>query len=360
MKVLVALSGGVDSSVVAARMVAAGHDVTAAHMSLMKDSVSLARAELKRGCGSPRDAEDAAALCERLGIPFEVWNLAEVFEQRVVEDFIAQYGAGLTPNPCVRCNQLLKFHELVNRALEAGFDAVATGHYARSSGGVLRRAAFRAKDQSYVLASTGPGIVSRAFFPLGDVASKDAVREEARGLGLSVADKAESFDVCFIPDGDTKGFLARRLGERPGEVVDERGVVVGEHGGVFGFTIGQRKGLGTVGPAADGEPRYVREIDAKSNTVFIAPRPALAVRKIFTSTPVWWGEGDTVVPETVLEDVEVQFRAHGKPIEATVTISPQGMEAVLKDPALGIAPGQSLVVYKADQVLSQATITGTN
>ncbi|HZK06466.1 MAG TPA: tRNA 2-thiouridine(34) synthase MnmA, partial [Actinomycetaceae bacterium] len=228
MQVLAALSGGVDSAVAAARAVDAGHEVVGVHMAL-----SRSRAEHRsgsRGCCSIEDASDARRAADILGVPFYVWDLSEEFEETVVADFLAEYEAGRTPNPCVRCNEHVKFSALLDRGTALGFDAVATGHYARieqgTHGGLeLHRGNAFEKDQSYVLAVMGAERLGRALFPLGTAASKADIRAEAAARGLSLSEKPDSYDICFVADGDTAGFLRRRLGNRPGEILDEAGDV---------------------------------------------------------------------------------------------------------------------------------------
>nr|NLD40954.1 tRNA 2-thiouridine(34) synthase MnmA [Actinomycetales bacterium] len=262
MQVLAALSGGVDSAVAAARAVEAGHEVVGVHMAL-----SRSRAEHRtgsRGCCSIEDASDARRAADVLGIPFYVWDLSEEFEETVVADFLSEYEAGRTPNPCVRCNEHVKFSALLDRGIALGFDAVATGHYARierGAGGLeLHRARTIEKDQSYVLAVMGQDRLARSLFPLGDASSKADIRAEAAARGLTLSEKPDSYDICFVADGDTRGFLQSRLGSRPGEVVDVEGEVVGEHDGAYAFTVGQRRGLALGRPAADGRARYVVDV----------------------------------------------------------------------------------------------------
>ena len=234
MKVLAAMSGGVDSAVAAARAVDAGHEVVGVHLALSRQPASHRAGA--RGCCTIEDAQDARRAGDAIGIPFYVWDLAERFEREVIEDFVSEYAAGRTPNPCVRCNERIKFSALLDRALALGFEAVCTGHYARvdTDAGTgersLHRAADRAKDQSYVLAVLSPGGLGRALFPLGDTAKGD-VRAEAARRGLRVAAKPDSHDICFIAAGDTQAWLAERLGRRPGAVLDADGEVVGEHDG---------------------------------------------------------------------------------------------------------------------------------
>jgi len=357
MRVLAALSGGVDSAVAAARALDAGHDVVGVHMAL-----SRSRAQHRsgsRGCCSIEDASDARRAADVLGIPYYVWDLSEEFEQTVVADFLSEYAAGRTPNPCVRCNEHIKFAALLDRALALGFDAVATGHYARivertgPTGTVreLHRAADLAKDQSYVLAVMGADRLARSIFPLGDVASKEQVRAEAAARGLSVSAKPDSYDICFVADGDTRGFLRDRLGGRPGEVVDVDGRVLGEHDGAYGFTVGQRKGLGLRVPAADGSPRYVVATDTVANRVVVGPAELLSVDEIVAADVVWLA--DDADP---LTDVAVQVRAHGDPVGASVEVRDGELVARLATPLRGIAAGQSIVVYDGTRVMGQASI----
>src|SRR3954452_21672008 len=257
MRVLAALSGGVDSAVAAARAVDAGHDVTAVHLALSPSPASHRNGA--RGCCSLEDSRDDRRAADVLGVPFYVWDVAERFGADVVDDFVAEYAAGRTPNPCVRCNERIKFAAVLDRARALGFDAVCTGHYARIVDGELHRAVDGEKDQSYVLAVLRPDQIAAAMFPLGE-SRKGEVREEAARRGLAVADKPDSHDICFIPSGDTAGWLRSRLGEAPGDIVDESGEVVGTHDGAYAFTVGQRRGLALSTAAADRRPRYVLSI----------------------------------------------------------------------------------------------------
>mgnify|MGYP003508505883 FL=1 len=246
MRVLAALSGGVDSAVAAARAVDAGHDVVGVHMALSRSRAQHRNGS--RGCCSLEDASDARRAADVLGIPYYVWDLSQEFTDTVVADFVSEYAAGRTPNPCVRCNEHIKFAALLDRGLALGFDAVATGHYARITHGAqgpeLRRSLDDLKDQSYVLAVMGPERLARSLFPLGDVTSKEQVRAEAAARGLSVSAKPDSYDICFVADGDTQGFLRSHLGSQPGEVVDVDGEVLGDHDGAYSYTVGQRAAEG--------------------------------------------------------------------------------------------------------------------
>lgn len=354
MRVLAALSGGVDSAVAAARAVEAGHDVVGVHMAL-----SRTRAEHRtgsRGCCSIEDASDARRAADVLGVPYYVWDLSERFEETVVADFLAEYRAGRTPNPCVRCNQHVKFDALLTRARALGFDAVCTGHYARidiAPDGTrsLHRAVDRAKDQSYVLAVMGPERLAAALFPLGTVASKDEVRAEAAARGLPVATKPDSYDICFVADGDTAGFLRGRLGSHPGPVVDASGAVVGEHDGAYAYTVGQRRGLGLGVPAADGRPRYVLEVAPGTNTVVVGPEELLTVTRLTGTGATWY-----LAPPTAPLACRVQVRAHGRPVAARATAAGDGVVVDLDEPLRGVAAGQSAVLYLGDRVVAEATI----
>ena len=286
MRVLAAMSGGVDSAVAAARLVDAGHDVVGVHLALAKDPVTLRAGA--RGCCSLEDSGDARRVADLLGIPFYVWDFSERFRAEVVDDFIDSYARGETPNPCLRCNERIKFQALLDRGLALGFDAVATGHYALvDDDGRLRRAGDPAKDQSYVLGVLDRHQLSRSLFPIGDT-EKPQIRAEAAARGIAIANKPDSTDICFIPDGDTQAFLGRHIPRRPGAVVDgATGEKLADHDGVDAFTIGQRKGLGLPGPAADGKPRYVTGVDAGTGTVTVGRREDLDVRVLHVDRAVW-------------------------------------------------------------------------
>jgi tRNA-specific 2-thiouridylase len=357
MRVLAAMSGGVDSAVAAARAVDAGHEVVGVHLALARQPATLRTGA--RGCCTVEDARDARRAADLLDIPFYVWDLAERFEQDVVEDFVAEYAAGRTPNPCVRCNERIKFSALLDRAVALDFDAVCTGHYARiveehGGGRSLHRAEDPGKDQSYVLAVLTQERLRHAMFPLGDT-HKGEVRAEAARRGLQVAAKADSHDICFISDGDTAGWLADRLGHRRGPIEDESGRTVGEHDGAYAYTVGQRRGLNLGVPAPDGRPRYVLEVRPVTNTVVVGPREALAVREVH-------GEGTTwcEAPPRPGEGVGVQVRAHGTEVPGTVTAVSDGrVEVCLELPLDGVAPGQTLVLYTGTRVRGAATISRT-
>jgi tRNA-uridine 2-sulfurtransferase len=347
------MSGGVDSAVAAARAVDAGHDVTGVHLALSSAPATLRTGS--RGCCTAEDARDARRAADVLGIPFYIWDLAERFAADVVEDFVAEYAAGRTPNPCLRCNEKIKFSAVLDKALALGFDAVVTGHHARLARGVLRRSVDQAKDQSYVLAVLTREQLAHAMFPLGD-STKAAVRAEAARRGLAVADKPDSHDVCFIADGDTRAFLASRLGERPGDILDAvTGEIVGGHEGAFAYTIGQRKGLRIGTPAPDGKPRYVLDISPVRNTVTVGPAALLAVTEIVADRPVWT---DGVPPAGGI-GCAAQVRAHGEAVPATASVRDGRLVVALAEPQHGVAPGQAVVLYDGDTVLGSATIATT-
>ncbi|MGO9386361.1 MAG: tRNA 2-thiouridine(34) synthase MnmA [Mycobacterium sp.] len=356
MKVLAAMSGGVDSSVAAARMVDAGHDVVGVHLALSSAPGTLRTGS--RGCCSKEDASDARRVADVLGIPFYVWDFAEKFKSDVIDDFVSSYARGETPNPCVRCNQWIKFSALSAKAVALGFDTVVTGHYARLSGGRLRRAVDRDKDQSYVLAVLTAEQLRQAAFPVGDT-PKPQIRAEAARRGLAVADKPDSHDICFIPSGDTRAFLGERIGVRPGAVVTADGAVLTTHEGVHGFTIGQRKGLGIAGPGPDGRPRYVTEIDAQTATVRVGEAADLDVHALVGRAPVFTAGA---APSGPIE-CAVQVRAHGEAVSARAELIGDELVVRLCTPLRGVAPGQTLALYRpdpdGDEVLGSATIADT-
>ncbi|MCK0090972.1 tRNA 2-thiouridine(34) synthase MnmA [Rhodococcus sp. HNM0563] len=357
MRILAAMSGGVDSAVAAARAVDAGHDVVGVHLALSAAPGTLRTGS--RGCCSKEDAGDARRAADVLGIPFYVWDFADRFKEDVIDDFVAAYAAGQTPNPCLRCNEKIKFSALADRAVALGFDAVATGHYAQLADGVLRRAVDADKDQSYVLAVLTAGQLSRAMFPVGDT-PKEQIREEAAERGLAVANKPDSHDICFIPSGDTRAFLGARIGVRPGAVVDaDSGDVLAEHEGVHGFTIGQRKGLGIAGPGADGRPRYVTEIEPETGTVKVGSAERLQVSSIRAERAVWTAGS---APAGPIECV-VQVRAHGGLAAAVAEDVAGGIDISLREPLTGVAAGQAAVLYRPDPagdiVLGSGTIAAT-
>jgi tRNA-specific 2-thiouridylase len=356
MRILAAMSGGVDSAVAAARAVDAGHDVVGVHLALSRAGGTLRTGS--RGCCTIEDAMDARRAADRLAIPFYVWDFSERFRDDVIDDFVAEYRAGRTPNPCMRCNERIKFAALLERALELGFDAVCTGHYATlvdgPDGRELHRASDAAKDQSYVLGVLTADQLDHTYFPLGATPSKAEVRAEAQARGLTVAHKPDSHDICFIPDGDTRGWLAEKVGATQGPIVDRSGAVVGAHEGAHAFTVGQRRGLKLGVPAPDGKPRFVLEVRPVSNTVVVGPKEALATAEIAGERLSWTGR-----PPAAEFACDVQIRAHADPVPADATFR-DGTVTVRPATAFdGVAPGQTAVLYDGTRVIGQFTIART-
>ncbi|GAA2055202.1 tRNA 2-thiouridine(34) synthase MnmA [Streptomyces carpaticus] len=358
LRVLAAMSGGVDSAVAAARAVEAGHEVTGVHLALSANPQSFRTGA--RGCCTIEDSRDARRAADVIGIPFYVWDLAERFRQDVVEDFIAEYRAGRTPNPCLRCNEKIKFAALLDKALALGFDAVCTGHYATVVTAAdghrqLHRATDLAKDQSYVLGVLDERQLAHALFPLGDTrTTKEEIRAEAERRGLAVAKKPDSHDICFIADGDTQGFLSGHLGSAEGDILDEDGRKVGSHQGAHGFTIGQRKGLRIGHPAPDGKPRYVLDISPVNNTVTVGPAEALDITALTAIRPRWCG----AAPEGP-GDYTAQLRAHGAETPVSAEMDGDTLRVRFTEPVRGVAPGQAIVLYDGTRVVGSATIAAT-
>jgi tRNA (5-methylaminomethyl-2-thiouridylate)-methyltransferase len=288
------MSGGVDSAVAAARAVDAGHDVVGVHLALSRMPGTLRTGS--RGCCTIEDSMDAQRAANIIGIPYYVWDFSDRFKADVVDDFVAEYSAGRTPNPCLRCNERIKFAALMDKALAPGFDAVATGHYASivtdaAGNRQLHRAAAWAKDQSYVLGVLTAEQLRHAMFPLGSTPSKAEVRAEAAARGLGVAAKPDSHDICFIPDGDTRGWLAEQVGAEPGSILDRSGAVIGSHEGAHAFTVGQRKGLNIGFPADDaavppseGLPPSPRELPQGHGELVLIVDDEATIRQITRQT----------------------------------------------------------------------------
>jgi tRNA-specific 2-thiouridylase len=371
------MSGGVDSAVAATRAVEAGHEVVGVHLALSRMPGTLRTGA--RGCCTIEDSMDAQRAANIIGIPYYVWDFSTRFKEDVVDDFIAEYAAGRTPNPCMRCNERLKFAAL----LALGFDAVATGHYASirfdaNGNRELHRAAAWAKDQSYVLGVLTTEQLAHSMFPLGATPSKAEVRAEAAARGFSVAAKPDSHDICFIPDGDTRGWLADKVGAERGAILDRSGQRVGTHDGALAFTIGQRKGLNVGFPTDDGNPRFVLEIRPKTNEVVVGPREALALEELAGTTFSWAGL-DPVASGLVTDasqpfDCEVQVRAHSDPVPAMAYLGRAPLDSTAMDraaafvdelvivpnePIIGVSPGQTAVLYVGTRVLGQCTIART-
>jgi tRNA-uridine 2-sulfurtransferase len=335
-KVLAAMSGGVDSSVAAALLVEDGHDVTGVTLRLW------AGAAVDAGCCSEAEIDDARRVAHQLGIDHVAWNFTDEFDALVVDPYVAAHAAGRTPNPCIECNRHLKFGRLLRRAAALGFDAVATGHHARNDPpGTLRRGADPDKDQSYVLYVLGQAELARCLFPVGRL-TKAEVRAHAAALGLVTAGKPDSQDVCFVTTaGGRDSFLAPRIDLHPGRVVGLDAGPVGRVDAVELVTVGQRRGLGTGG---GGERRYVLSVDTSTSTVVAGTVADLHTDRVELADRTWV----TGEPPPSGAHVEAQSSAHGRPVGATF----DGRSAVAFDePQRRVAPGQSVVLYDGDRVL---------
>jgi tRNA-uridine 2-sulfurtransferase len=340
--VLVAMSGGVDSATAALILTGEGRRVVGVTFRFWSDPACGPGG----GCCSPETVVRARRAAHALGIPHLTVDLGVPFYTEVVENFVREYAGGRTPNPCVRCNGSLRFGELVSLADRMGLGSVATGHYARLVGEppLLQRGADPQKDQSYVLARVPPGLLRRVRFPLGHL-NKAQVRAIAREAGLEAHDAVESQEICFIPDDDHRRFLRERLGDRPGDIVDPEGNVLGRHAGIYNFTVGQRKGLGVAG----SRPLYVTAVVSENDTVVAAPRRTLAV--------------DTIVVDDVVRHVPdlptrawAQLRSSGGPVRNGLDDRGSTLVLHLAEPVSGVAPGQTAVVYAEAAVVAAGTI----
>ena len=348
-RVLAAMSGGVDSSVAAALLVEQGYDVVGVTLRIVPDA---AKDSVFEPCCSLEDAQDATRVAERLGFPHMVLNYLERFEEEVIADFIAEYRAGRTPNPCIRCNALIKFGALAGKARELGADFVATGHYARvgrrEERGVLRRARHKDKDQSYVLACLTQEQLAVAMFPLGEMA-KSQTRDIARSLDLDIAGKSESQEICFVPDDDYRRFLVERVGApSPGPITSLSGEVLGEHKGLPFYTIGQRKGLGIAAP----KPYYVVRLDPTRNALIVGNAEE-TYAKTLTVRDVNWG---ALPPQTERFDAEVKIRYRHEPAAASIAPVEGGLAVEFVEAQRSVTPGQWAVLYDGDDVLAAGII----
>ena len=345
------MSGGVDSSTAAALLVRQGYEVIGVSMHLWTMNNPDAVVNLRRCC-SPQEIEDARAVCHTLGIPHHILNLEREFTSSVVDYFCQEYLLGRTPNPCLACNQYIKFRLLLTKALALGGDYLATGHYCRivsnGHGHELWRARDEAKDQSYVLYMLGQEELSRLLFPVGEY-TKGEVRRMAAEMGLPVASKIDSADICFLPHSDYRAFLAERFSQQPGNIVDSSGRIVGRHGGIGGYTVGQRRGL----PARGGrEPLYVLSLNPLINTVIAGSEDELL-------SDALWAEKLSFVsgeaPRRPLA-VEAKIRYRSQSAPALVTLHNGRAEVRFERPQRAITPGQAVVFYQGQKVLGGGII----
>jgi tRNA-specific 2-thiouridylase len=348
-RVIVAMSGGVDSAVAAGLLVQQGYDVVGITMRLWTRDDDQARANQKRCCGV-EDVDDARAAAEVLGIPHYTLNLEEEFGRKVVDYFVGEYARGRTPNPCLACNEHVKFRALLDRAVALDADYLSTGHYARvrqgDDGFEMHRALDDSKDQSYVLYTLQQAELSRLLFPVGEYPKVD-IRKMAFDMGLPLHDKPDSAEICFVPGNDYRAFLAERLPQRPGDIVDAAGTVVGEHDGVAGYTIGQRKGIG-----AFGNKRFVTEIDPELNVITIGDEEDLLAASLVTETPSWIAGA----PPAEAFEADVKVRYKSPPVPAHIQVIGNSLRIEFSRPQRAVTPGQSVVLYRGERVLGGATI----
>jgi tRNA-uridine 2-sulfurtransferase len=343
-KILVAMSGGVDSSVAAALLKQQGHDVVGVTMKLLDKSASDA-GSLRSCCGYD-SSRDAKLVADAIGIPHYVVNAVDIFRETVIDDFAKEYKAGRTPNPCVRCNRFVKFDYLMRKADELGCEFLATGHYAKREGNWLYKGVDGKKDQAYFLYVIYGSPIERILFPLGNK-TKDEIRRIAAGLGLVTAQKPESQDICFVENGDYSSVLEEQSAFREGPIVDMNGKTLGHHGGIHKYTVGQRKGLGAL-----GQKMFVKEIRPLDNTVVVGTEDDLWAREITVIDAIF--ASGYIIDSSAEYEVQVRYRS--KPSKAKVLHSGNTFSISLSEPIRAVAPGQSAVVYLGDMVVGGGVI----
>jgi tRNA-uridine 2-sulfurtransferase len=350
-RIVVAMSGGVDSSVTAALLVEAGYEVVGVTLQLYDHGEVVAR---KGACCAGQDIHDARNVAATLDIPHYVLDYESRFREAVIDDFADAYIRGETPIPCIRCNQTVKFRDLLSTAHDLGAEALATGHYVKrvagTAGAELHRAADYGRDQSYFLFATTQPQLDFLRFPLGGM-PKTETREAAARFDLPVADKPDSQDICFVPNGSYAQVVEKLRPEAviPGDIVDTDGRVIGQHEGIIHYTVGQRRGLGIGGRDPESDPLYVIRLDAAAHRVVVGPKAALGRERLQLSSVNWLG-GD--VPAKSGEGFAVKIRSTMEPVPATVIRSPDGgAEVVFQDLQFGVSPGQACVIYAGDRVL---------
>jgi tRNA-uridine 2-sulfurtransferase len=352
-RVIVGMSGGVDSSVTAALLNRAGHDVIGVTLNVWPDLPNMPEMQREDACCALGAVEDARRVADKLEIPYYVLNFRDVFEDRVIKDFVQTYASGRTPNPCIRCNQFIKFDALLVKARQLGAEYVATGHYARIEHGRpnrLRKAADAAKDQSYVLYVMSQDRLGAAMMPLGEF-TKSSTRQVAADLGLSVANKPESQDICFVPFKRYTEFIELYAPDvlQPGPIVDQEGHVLGEHRGVALHTIGQRRGLGI----AAGQPLFVTSLEPTTNTVVVGGPEALLKSSCRLEEVNWIAGAPPAMP------LRAMGKARYRSQEVACTVRAEGDELVVDfdQPQKALTPGQALVLYDGEYVLGGGTIS---